>query len=207
MNTYTWAGPAGALLAVIAGALICFWGYRILKLSLAIIGLVAGAGIGWEVASSVAHASEGVALVCALAGGLIGMVLVLWLYYLGIFLLGAAAGTVLAGAVFNGTAHQVQPIILLAIPVLFGVIALLAQKFMIALSTAFSGSYLVVAGIWPFVAGSQRAPQIWLHPAQGGSSGTLGYAALVLWIVLALAGAGSQLRARHRKIEPPAQKT
>ncbi|HWV98480.1 MAG TPA: DUF4203 domain-containing protein [Candidatus Acidoferrum sp.] len=201
MNDYAWAGQASALFAIVAGILTCFWGYRILKFSLAIIGFIVGAYGGWEIGLSLAHGSTGIALVCAGIGGLIGAVLCLWVYFLGVFLLGATAGGVIAAALFSGTGQQIQPIIFLVLPIGFGVIALLAQKFMIILSTAFSGSYLIMAGVWPFVAGGQNASQVWLHPAQKGPSGTLGYGALALWIVLALVGVSFQFRASRRKVE------
>ena len=126
-------------------------------------------------------------------------------YFLGIFLLGATAGAVVAAAFFSGTGHPAQPIVFLALAVIFGVIALLAQKFMIVASTALSGSYLNMAGVWPFAAGSQIPSRIWLHPAHSGSSETLGYAALVLWLVLGLAGVSFQFRRSRRKAEVETQ--
>ncbi len=204
MNDYPQVGQATALVAIVSGLLICFCGYRIIKLSLALIGFAIGAFAGWEIGISFIQGGTGVSLLSALIGGLIGMGLCLWLYFLGIFLLGAAAGTVVAGALFSGTAHQIQPIIMLVLPVVFGVFALLAQKFMIVVSTAFSGAYLVIAGAWPFVAGSQAASQVWLHPTQKVTSGPLGYGALALWLILALLGVSFQFRAKRAKAEAAA---
>lgn len=201
MNNYPWAGQVSALLVIVAGILTCFCGYRILKVTLGILGFIAGAYAGWELGLSLAHASIGIALACAIIGGLIGMALYVWLYFLGIFLLGATAGTVVAAAFFNGTGQQAQPILLLVVSVIFGVIALVAQKFMIILSTAFIGSYLITAGVWPLIVRSENSSRVWLDPAQSTSSGTLGYAALVLWILLGVAGASCQFRAGHGKVQ------
>jgi uncharacterized protein DUF4203 len=205
MNDYAWAGQVSALLAIGAGILTCFWGYRILKVSLGIIGFIAGACGGWEIGMSLVHASTGIALGCALIGGLVGVGLCLGFYFLGIFLLGATAGTVVAAAFFGGTGHPPQPIVFLALAMIFGVIALVAQKFMIVASTALTGSYLIMAGVWPFVADSQIPSRIWLHPAHSGSSGILWYAALVLWLVLGLAGVSFQFRGSPRKAEVETQ--
>ncbi len=203
MNDYAWAGQVSGPLAIVAGVLICFFGYRILKISLALIGFVVGAYGGWEFGISLIHSSPGLALVCALIGGLVGMGLCLWLYLVGIFLLGATAGAVVAGALFNGAGHQIQPLVLWSLPVAFGLIALVAQKFMIVVSTAFSGAYLITAGVWPFVvAAGQNPSRIWLHPSQNGPPGTLGYAALIVWVVLALIGVSFQFRSRRGKVEP-----
>jgi Domain of unknown function (DUF4203) len=201
VNDYAQVAQINALLVIIAGLLICFWGYRILKVSLGIIGFVGGAFGGWELGLAWANNSGGITLACALAGGIIGMVLCLLFYFLGVFLLGAAAGAVVAAACANGISHPVQPLILLVLPIAFGVIALLAQKFMIVVSTAFSGAYLITAGIWPFVVHGQDAAPIWLYPAHHASPGNMGYAALALWVVLALLGMATQLRAGRRKVE------
>jgi hypothetical protein len=129
------------------------------------------------------------------------MAFYLWLYFLGIFLLGATAGAIVAAAFFNGTGHQPQPVIFLAISIGFGVIALVAQKFMIIVSTAFSGAYLMTAGVWPFIIRSQNQSRIWLDPLHGNPLGNLGYAALVVWLVVGIAGVSFQFRASPRKVE------
>jgi hypothetical protein len=133
------------------------------------------------------------------------MVLCLWLYFVGIFLVGATAGSVVAAAFFSGIGHQIQSIVFLVLPIAFGVIALLVQKFMIILSTAFSGAYLIVAGIWPFFVHNPNVSRIWLYPAQNTSPENLGYGALVLWGFLTLVGVGSQLRASRMKAQPQDQ--
>jgi len=83
-----------------------------------------------------------------------------------------------------------------------GVIALVVQKFMIVLSTAFSGAYLIMAGIWPFVVDNANISRIWLYPAPNNSPGHLGYGALALWVLFTLIGVGAQLRGRRKKAEP-----
>ncbi len=201
MNDYAWAGEISAPLAVVAGILTCFFGYRILKLSLVIIGFSAGAYAGWELGLSMAHGNSAIPLVGAFVGGLIGAGLCLGLYFLGIFLAGATAGAVLAAALFNGTGHSIHPIFFLAFPLVLGLVALVAQKFMIIVSTAISGSYLIVAGFWPFVVGDKDPSHIWLHPVQSASSGMLGYGALAVWLVLALLGFSFQFRRNRKKIE------
>jgi hypothetical protein len=201
MNNYVWAGPVSALLVVVAGILTCFRGYRILKVTLGLLGFIAGAYAGWELGMSPAHASTGIALGAALIGGLIGMALYVWLYFLGIFLLGVTAGAIVAAAFFNGTGHPAEPIIFVTISIVFGLIALAAQKFMLIIATAFTGSYLIMAGVWPFIAGSHNPSQIWLYPIHNPSAGTLGYAALAFWLVLGLAGLSVQFRSSPRKAE------
>jgi Domain of unknown function (DUF4203) len=201
MNNQAVAGQVSALLVCVAGILICFGGYRLLKLALGLLGFIAGAYVGWQLAVSNLDANNLMALVCAFVGGLLGMALYLWLYFLGIFLLGATAGAIVAAAWFNGTGHQPPPLVLLAISVGFGLVALMVQKFMIVVATAFSGAYLIAAGVWPFIVGAQNPSRIWLDPTQVGPSGNLRYAALAIWLVLGIAGASFQFRSGRRKVE------
>src|ERR1039457_2690959 len=147
MNINAWAGQITAPLAVAVGILICFWGYRLLKLTLGVTGFIAGATGGWAVGLSLAPGSNGIALVCALIGGVIGTVLCIWLFFLGVFLLGASAGAIVATALFSAAGNQPQPILVLLLAIVFGVIAMVMQKLMIVVSTAFIGSYLITAGI------------------------------------------------------------
>jgi hypothetical protein len=204
MNNQPVVGQVSALVVCVAGILICFWGYRLLKLTLGLLGFIAGAYAGWQLGVSQLDANNVMALVCAFVGGLFGMALYLWLYFLGIFLLGATAGAIVAAAFFNGTAHQPQPLVLLAISVGFGLIALMAQKFMIAAATAFTGAYLIAAGIWPFIA-TQNPSRIWLDPTHVTPSGSIGYAALAIWLVLGVIGTSFQFRGGPRKAEPAEQ--
>lgn len=202
MNNQAMAGQVSAVVVLVAGILICFWGYRVLKLALGLLGFLVGACAGWQLGLYALDANTVMALVCALVGGLLGMALYLWLYFLGIFLLGATAGAVVAAAFYNATAHHAQPLVVLAVSVGFGLIALMAQKFMIVVSTAFSGAYLIAAGIWPFVAGSENHSRIWLDPTHVGQSGSLGYAALGIWLVLGIAGTSFQFRGGPKQVEP-----
>jgi hypothetical protein len=90
-------------------------------------------------------------------------------------------------------------LIVLIVAVVFGVIAILVQKFMIAISTAFSGSYLLVAGILQLLTGS--AVPLWVDPLQRPPTGVLGPGALVAWIVVGVVGAAVQFRDGRRREE------
>lgn len=207
MNVNAWAGQIAAPLAVVGGILICFWGYRLLKLTLGVMGFIAGATGGWAVGLSLGTGNSGIALVCALLGGVIGAVLCIWLFLLGVFLLGASAGAIVATALFSAAGNQPQPILVLLLAIVFGVIALVMQKFMIIVSTAFIGSYLVTAGVLHLLAGGQNVSPLWFDHLQQGSAGILGYAALVVWLILGLGGASFQYRSRRRREEATRNET
>lgn len=201
MNAIAWAGRIRAPLVIAAGLFTCFCGYRILKLTLGILGFIAGAEGGWAIGLSLAHGNSGIALLCAIIVGAIGAALCVWLFFLGIFLLGASAGAIVGAALFSASGNQPQPILLLVMAIVFGVIALIMQKFMIIVSTAFSGSYLVTTEIWHLLAGDQSISPLWFVHLQPGSAGWLSYAAFAFWLVLGLAGMSVQYRAGRRRDE------
>src|SRR5208282_1724103 len=120
MNVNVWAGQLTAPLAIVVGILICFFGYRIVKIALGILGFILGATGGWAAGLSLAPGNHGIALVCAVIGGVIGAVLCVWLFLLGIFLLGASAGAIVAAAFFSAAGNQLQPILLLVLAIVFG---------------------------------------------------------------------------------------
>jgi hypothetical protein len=199
MNVNAWIGEIGAPLVVALGLLTCFLGYRLLKVTLGIMGFIAGAGAGWAVASSLVPGNSGVSLVGAVIGSVLGAVLYVWLFYLGIFLLGASAGAILAAVFFNAAGNQPTPIPLFAVAIGFGLLSLAMRKFMIITSTAFTGSYLVVAGLFHLRLGLQNHSPLWFNHAQSHSAGNWGYVALVFWGILALAGVSFQNRANRTK--------
>ena len=83
--------PAAVVL-VISGILACFAGYRLFRVVLAIYGFIFGAAI----ASSVMGPGEQTAMIIgAVVGGLAGALLLNLAYFVGVALIGAAAGAFL----------------------------------------------------------------------------------------------------------------
>jgi Domain of unknown function (DUF4203) len=192
MNATAWAGQLAAPLALVAGLLTCFWGYRILKITLGITGFLVGMAAGSSLGLSMAPGNDTVALICGLVAGVIGAALCVWLFFLGVFLLGASTGAIVGAAICSAAAIQPQPIILIVVSIVFGLVALALQKFMIILSTAFGGSYLITAGILHFITGVRDVSPPWFSHLQPGSAGLLGYAALAFWIILGVSGVSFQ---------------
>lgn len=190
-----------ALVAILVGVLNCFFGYRILKVVLGVTGFCAGASAGWAASAALAQGNAWIALVCALLGGVIGALLCIWLYFLGIFLLGAGFGAVLASAFLTGSGVHAQIVIILIAALICGAIALALQKFMIIISTAFGGAYLLVGGILHFMVGGQNPVPVLFDRAPLGSWGTWGYAPLVAWLVLGLVGVALQYRGTRETVE------
>jgi hypothetical protein len=136
---------------ILLGIVSCFAGYRLFKIFLALIGFGVGAALAGAGGLSISSGNEFVALVAGIAGGLVGAVLFVVLYYVGVIVLGAAFAAFLATTLAAHAETHLAPIVLLILMIIGGGLALILQKLFIVLSTSFMGAWLVVAGVVHFV--------------------------------------------------------
>ena len=190
--------PAAGVL-VAGGALACFAGYRLFRIVLAIYGFILGAML----ASSMVAASNTPGMAAAsVVGGLIGAVVLMLAYLVGIALVGAGLGALVAhfAAQYVGPADP-PPVVLIGLAIAGAIAAMLLRKYVIVAATAFGGAWTVVVGSVA-IAGARRAARavlgdVWIlypmHPAPGQRW------VPVAWIVLGLAGMAVQLGLTARK--------
>lgn len=139
----------GAVLIGI-GALFCFFGYAIFRIILALTGFFMG---GITAAALLGAASNGDALLVIigfLGGGVIGAALLVLLYFIGIFLIGMGLGVGITYGILTlmGLVESDFSVLLaLFLGVISGVLALIIQRILIILSTAFNGSGMMVTGM------------------------------------------------------------
>jgi hypothetical protein len=136
--------PAGILL-VLGGALACFAGYRLFRLVLGIYGFILGAMI----ASSVAGGNSSIAMiVAALAGGLIGSVVLVFAYFVGIAIAGAGLGALVVHLTWSqlGTGDP-SPVLVVIAAVAGAIGAMLLQRYVIVVATAFAGGWTLILGV------------------------------------------------------------
>ena len=89
--------PAAAILLG-GGIISCFFGYRLFRTVLAIFGFILGA----LAASSLFGVSDtGLMLIAAVVGGLVGAFVLIAAYFVGVALVGAGLGAVIANLVFS----------------------------------------------------------------------------------------------------------
>ena len=198
MNPQTGAQNAFALmmgLNILLGLVLCFSGYLVSKIRVAlgaIVGCVIGSNIGFS-----ASPSEWVAVVGGIMGGIVGAVVSTVFFFLGLFLIGALLGGFLASWAYATVAGlQPQPWLVFICSMAGGGIVLLLRKirvWVLIVATALAGAGLVVFGI--------------LSSAMTGSTGStpglnvfsnhgsfFEYALLAGWLVLALCGITVQYR-------------
>lgn len=164
--------PAAALL--IAGGLVaCFSGYRLFKIVLAIFGFVLGA----LAASSLWGAGNTTYMVlAALGGGIAGALLLLAAYFVGVALVGAGLGALLANLLWMRIEGDPHPFVVVLFSVAGALVATWLQRYVIILATAFGGAWMIVMGTLAWMGertamNAAAAGDIWvaypLNPAPG----------------------------------------
>jgi len=136
---------------------LVYTGYRLFKCTLFSIGGLVGGVIAFYVTYNYLSHEEHVfyiSLGVAIAFGAICGVLTIILYYIGIFLAGAALGGIAAWFILSIInvdylqEHRYIPIlILIAVAVIFGIIALFIQKWLVLFATPVIGGLLITVGI------------------------------------------------------------
>jgi hypothetical protein len=184
-----------AIVLVVGGLLSCFAGYRIFRVVLGIYGFILGALL----ASSAIGTDQGFwMIVAAFVGGLIGALILILAYFVGVALLGAGIGAFLANAIWAslGREPHVFIVILFAVSGALGALAL--QRYVIIGSTAFGGSWTAIVGAATLMGRRVAADahtlansDVWLayplDPAPGERWVLIG------WLVLGFAGVIVQL--------------
>ncbi len=133
------------ILIIVWGMADCFFGFRIFKLTLTLLGVVMGAilgiVIGWALFDGGLIAmSSGFIL-----GGILGGALAFYVYLAGVFVLGFGVGFILAAPLLEPFGGSVINI-LLVIGVLSGILSIFLVKVMIVVATAVTGAFRVVFG-------------------------------------------------------------
>lgn len=133
--------PAAVAL-LIGGVLACFAGYRLFRIVLGIYGFILGAMI----ASSVVGVSNTSGmLAAAVVGGLIGSVVLVFAWFVGVSLVGAGIGVLVAHVVWSQVGTGDPPAAaVIAVAVAGAIGATFVQKYVTVAGTAFCGAWTVL---------------------------------------------------------------
>jgi len=184
----------GAVVLVVGGLLACFAGYRLFRVVLGLYGFIFGAAI----TTSLMGATNTVALVAgALVGGLVGAVLMVAAYFIGVGLIGAGLAALVLNWGWHGLAHAEPPTLVLVVVSVLGALAALSiVRYVVIFGTAIGGSWTLLLGAFALSAESsghhQTASDVWvLYPLGSLPSAWWVYGA---WFGLSLVGALVQLK-------------
>jgi hypothetical protein len=203
-----------AMIFVVGGLLACFAGYRLFRVVLGIYGFIFGAAI----TTSIMGAAGTLALVvAAVVGGLVGAVLMVAAYFIGVGLIGAGLAALALNAAWHALRHAEPPTVVLVIVSVIGALAALSiVRYVVVFGTALSGSWTTLAGALALAgnriaAVKQTAPHaaadvLVVYPLNPLPPRWWAYAA---WLGLALAGVVVQLATTSKLAGPkkaPAKK-
>ena len=200
MLPHSYELPA-AILLVLGGALSCLAGYRLFKIVLGLYGFVLGAMLA---SSAMGVTNTTGMIVASLVGGVCGALLLMFAYFIGIALVGAGLGALVAHVAWSSVGKGGDPpaVAVVVLSVLGSVGAMLLQRYVIIVATAFGGAWTVIVGTLAIsgdrgAARAASAGDVWIlypmTPAPG-----KGWVPIA-WVVLGLIGTGVQLGITGRK--------
>lgn len=186
-----------AFLMLLVGVLACFAGHRFFRVILGLYGFLVGA----MVASSVVGVTNTTGMiVAALIGGFLGSVVLVFAWFVGVSLFGAAFGVLAVHALWNRFAPgDPSALVIVAVAIAGAVGALFVQRYVIVVGTAFGGAWTIVLAIINALPRSgltrgSSATDVWiLYPTS-----TPTRWAPMAWLVLGVMGVLVQLSARGR---------
>jgi hypothetical protein len=198
MLPHSYEVPA-ALLLVLAGALSCFAGYRLFKLTLAIYGFIFGAML----ASSTMGVSNTTGMIAAaVVGGIVGALILVFAYFIGIGLAGAGLGALVAHVGWSYVRPGDPPVLLVVALAILGALgAMMLQRYVIVVATSFAGAWMMlISGVAIADRGVERAARVgdvWiLYPTTPPPGRPW---APIAWILLGVVGTAVQLGITGRK--------
>jgi hypothetical protein len=182
-----------AIILVLGGLLSCFAGYRVFRVVLGIYGFIIGALL----ASSLMGAEQRFWMIAAaLGGGVIGALVLIAAYFIGVALIGGLIGALIANALWTAAGSEPHIFIVILFSVSGALLALALQRYVIVASTAFGGAWTAIVGALA-LAGDRTATSaavrndVWLAYPLSPAPGQRWVVAV--WLALGFAGVIAQL--------------
>jgi len=188
-----------ALVLVLAGVVACFAGYRLFRIVLAVFGFILGAML---VSSLMGISNTAGLVVAALVGGLVGAAILLFAYFVGIAIVGAGVGALVAHAGWAFVGSGDPPVLaVIGLAVLGAIGAMFVQRHVIVVTTAFVGAWTLIVGILAAVGdrgalAAKSASSVWiLYPTTATGYGWMPF----VWVAIGLVGTTVQLAITGKK--------
>ena len=182
-----------AIILLGGGLLACFLGYRLFRFVLAVYGLVAGAVVTFQFIGSV---EPWVLVAAVVVGALAGALAFLAVYFIGVAIVGAGLGALIVNLIWTQRADDPHVLIVILFAIVGAFAALLFQRYVIVVSTAFAGAWTSIVGGLALMGDAEAIA------AMGTLSGWVSFpldraatqrAVLVAWLGVGLLGVAVQL--------------
>jgi hypothetical protein len=182
-----------AIILVLGGLLSCLAGYRVFRVVLGFFGFVLGALL----TSSIMGTDQTVwMIVAAVVGGIVGALILVAAYFVGVALIGAGVGALLVNLIWASLGREPHIVIVILFAIAGALAALALQRYVIIVATGFGGAWTTIVGALALM-GDKLAVEaaarnnVWLaypmNPAPGQRW------VIVAWLVLGLVGVIVQL--------------
>jgi hypothetical protein len=182
-----------AIILVLGGLLSCFAGFRVFRVVLGFFGFVLGALL----TSSVMGTDQTVwMVVAAIVGGIVGALILVAAYFVGVALIGAGVGALVVNLIWASVGREPHIVIVILFAIAGALGALALQRYVIITATSFGGAWTAIVGALALL-GDRLAVEaaarnnVWLaypmNPAPGQRW------VIVAWLVLGLVGVIVQL--------------
>jgi uncharacterized protein DUF4203 len=183
-----------AAIVLLAGGIVgCFFGYRMFRIVLAIIGFILGALL----ASSIFGVSDTWPMIgAAVVGGLLGAAILIAAYFVGVALIGAGLGALVANLFFAAGDRDPHFLAIVFLSVAGAAAAMYLQRYFIIVGTGFGGAWTMIVGAMALVGdrtarAAAASGDVWvaypMNPAPDQQWVPLA------WLALGAIGAGVQL--------------
>jgi len=182
-----------AIVLLIGGVISCFAGYRVFRVVLGIYGFILGALFA-SAAMGTEHTMWMIG--AALVGGLVGALILIAAYFVGVALLGAGIGALTASMIWASLGREPGAAVVIVLAIIGALAALALQRYVIVGATAFGGAWTIIVGGLALTGNRLAADaparnNVWLaypmNPAPGN------YWILLVWVALGIIGTVVQL--------------
>lgn len=132
-----------AIILLGGGLLACFLGYRLFRFVLAVYGLVAGAVVTLQFLGS---ADPWVLVAAVVVGAVVGGLAFIAVYFIGVAIVGAGLGALIVNLAWSQRPEDPHVLIVVLFAIVGAFAALVLQRYVIIVSTAFGGAWTSVVG-------------------------------------------------------------
>ncbi|HKY20310.1 MAG TPA: DUF4203 domain-containing protein [Vicinamibacterales bacterium] len=183
-----------ALLALLIFGSLIAWaaGYRLFRFVLTLSGFAMGAAIATTL---VGGGDRTLMLFVALGAGAVGAMIMFFGYFVGVALIGAVIGAVGVHMIWSRLGSDPHAFVVILAAVAGAGTAMVLQRYVIIIATAFAGGWFMLWGAMHFQgasAGITRRPSVWMVYPFDLSPGRRWV--LASWIAIGLVGMLIQLR-------------
>jgi len=132
-----------AIVLLVGGVVSCFFGYRLFRIVLAIFGFI----LGSLAASSIfGVADTGAMVVAAVVGGLLGAGILIAAYFVGVALIGAGLGAVVAHLLLAAGDRDPHVLAVIFMAIAGAAASMYLQRYFIIVGTGFIGAWTMIVG-------------------------------------------------------------